>query len=28
MSPDATGKPRNALDDAFHDFWMTRIRAI
>jgi len=26
---DATGKPRNALDDdAFHDFWMTRIRAI
>ncbi|WP_200531893.1 Vms1/Ankzf1 family peptidyl-tRNA hydrolase [Halorubrum sp. LN27] len=25
---DATGKPREALDDAFRDFWTTRIRAI
>ncbi|EMA64696.1 Vms1/Ankzf1 family peptidyl-tRNA hydrolase [Halorubrum lipolyticum] len=25
---DATGKPQEALDDAFRDFWTTRIRAI
>jgi len=25
---DATGKPRDALDDAFRDFWTTRIHAI
>ena len=25
---DATGKPKAALDDAFRDFWTTRIRAI
>jgi len=25
---DATGKPRDALHDAFRDFWTTRIRAI
>ena len=25
---DATGKPRAALEDAFRDFWTTRIRAI
>ncbi|WP_123621658.1 Vms1/Ankzf1 family peptidyl-tRNA hydrolase [Halorubrum sp. CSM-61] len=25
---DATGKPREALDDAFRDFWTTRLRAV